>query len=114
MRHGIEAPRLAAGGQRLEGCVDAGAHQVGKRGAHEAEREHEHRGHDGEKARDAGITPGQKLVDGDAALVFAAFMRTDDGAGAQVRQEGEAHVGERRLGVHAGVGLHGGRQLAHR
>ena len=41
-------------------------------------------------------------------------MRADDGIVAQVRQEGEAHVGQRRLGIHAGVGLHGGRQLAHR
>ena len=44
--------------------------------------------------------------------MLAAFLRTHHRVGAQVRQEGEAHVGQRGLGVHAGVGLHGRGQFA--
>ena len=86
--------------------VDPQREQVGQKGADGPEGHPEDQRQDADEAGQRRIFAGQDLVDGHAALVFPAFGRVHHRFGAQLFDEGKAHVRQRGLPVQAALGLH--------
>ena len=68
--------------------------------------EEEHETHDANEAGDGGVPAGEHLVNTDAAQVFAALVRANNGLIAYLIDEVEAHMRDSSGTVEAALGLH--------
>ena len=106
MHHRIDA----IGGQRAihkrGQRIDAHRHQIRKRRTDHAEGQIEYQRHDQHKRRNRGVFAGQHLIDSLAAQAFLALARMHHGLFAQLADEPEAHIRQRRHAILPAFLLH--------
>ena len=111
MNHGVDA----VGGQGAvhKRCqrVNAEGQQVRKRRADDPEGQPEHQRHNADKAGQGGVFAGQHAVDGNAALMLAAFAGAHHGFFAQSLNKAKAHIRQRCLAVQPGVAFQFGDRM---
>ena len=106
VHHGVEPEGRERGVDLRRHEVDAQGEKVGEPLAHHVKGEPEDERHDAHEDGDGRVLAREDAVGRHGARVLAALARLDHALGAHPLDEREAHVGERRHAVAAGLALH--------